>query len=160
MVDWMGMLFGVNPFVEVLQRSKVDVLVLDFLEQAAQWFLPNAFCIHITMEMGCCISLILDGATNGADEPQNPTSGMCAVTLWISTITSGATKAHSDAEQLCKNETHHGLETKDYSPRISSCNFSTDVISRDFNLSSMAFPHGWIEAFRAGAAARVRCAIA
>ena len=77
----MGMLFGVNPFVEVLQRSKVDVLVFYFLEQAAQWFLPNAFCIHITMEMGCCISLILDGATNGADEPQNPTSGMCAVNL-------------------------------------------------------------------------------
>ena len=49
------MLFGVNPFVKLLQRSKVDVLFLDFLEQATQWLLPDAFYIHITMEMGCCI---------------------------------------------------------------------------------------------------------
>ena len=130
----MGMLFGVNPFVEVLQRSKVDVLVFYFLEQAAQWFLPNAFCIHITMEMGCCISLILDGATNGADEPQNPTSGMCAVTLWISTITSGATKAHSQGSRA--------------------------VISRRMSYPGISISVPWLSAFRAGAAARVRCAIA
>ena len=117
-----------------------DALVLEFCGKVFQRFLPNAGDINVAMKVGGGICLVFYSSTEGFHESQDASGDMAVVAKVITALTVGAVKTHADAEQFREHATHHWLETKHNSPRITRCQLLAGGVRRYVDVDFGGFP--------------------